>query len=125
MKAASQGTGGKKYNLKIQKFLTEQNPVMAYGIQGKSGNKRSVWTVSTKPFKGAHFATFPEALIIPCILAGCPEGGNGALTLSWDPEQRQKWHMRITRNYVGFEINHEYIEIANKRLTGIQRKLFA
>ena len=38
-------------------------------------NKRSVWTVTTKPFKGAHFATFPPDLIEPCILAGCPEGG--------------------------------------------------
>lgn len=38
-------------------------------------NKRSVWTVTTKPFKGAHFATFPMDLITPCILAGCPEGG--------------------------------------------------
>jgi DNA modification methylase len=38
-------------------------------------NKRSVWTVSTMPYAGAHFATFPEALIEPCILAGCPEGG--------------------------------------------------
>ena len=38
-------------------------------------NKRSVWTVSTKPYKGAHFATFPPALIEPMILAGCPEGG--------------------------------------------------
>ena len=36
-------------------------------------NKRSVWTVTTKPFKGAHFATFPEDLILPCVLAGCPE----------------------------------------------------
>ena len=39
-------------------------------------NKRSVWTVTTKPFKGAHFATFPPDLIEPCILAGCPEGGS-------------------------------------------------
>lgn len=38
-------------------------------------NKRSVWTVNTQSFKGAHFATFPEKLIEPCILAGCPEGG--------------------------------------------------
>ena len=36
-------------------------------------NKRSVWTVTTKPFKGAHFATFPTDLIEPCVLAGCPE----------------------------------------------------
>jgi DNA modification methylase len=38
-------------------------------------NKRSVWEVSTKPYKEAHFATFPEDLIVPCILAGCPENG--------------------------------------------------
>ncbi len=38
-------------------------------------NKRSVWTVTTKPFKGAHFATFPPDLIKPCILAGCPPAG--------------------------------------------------
>jgi len=37
-------------------------------------NKRSVWTITTKPFKGAHFATFPKDLIEPCVLAGCPEG---------------------------------------------------
>ena len=36
-------------------------------------NKRSVWTITTKPFKGAHFATFPMDLIEPCVLAGCPE----------------------------------------------------
>lgn len=38
-------------------------------------NKRDVWTVSTKPYRGAHYATFPPDLIEPCILAGCPEGG--------------------------------------------------
>jgi hypothetical protein len=38
-------------------------------------NKRSVWEVATAPFAEAHFATFPPALIEPCILAGCPEGG--------------------------------------------------
>jgi len=38
-------------------------------------NQRSVWTVATKPFKGAHFATFPPDLIEPCILAGSPVGG--------------------------------------------------
>ena len=41
--------------------------------QTNKKNKRSVWTVSTKSFKGAHFATFPMDLIEPCVLAGCPE----------------------------------------------------
>ncbi len=44
-------------------------------VGGDMRNRRSVWTVTTKPFKGAHFATFPPDLIEPCILAGCPVGG--------------------------------------------------
>lgn len=42
---------------------------------GSTRNRRSVWTIATRPYPGAHFATFPEALVEPCILAGCPEGG--------------------------------------------------
>jgi len=38
-------------------------------------NKRDVWEIPTQPFSGAHYATFPEALVTPCILAGCPIGG--------------------------------------------------
>lgn len=43
--------------------------------EGLFRNRRSVWTVATKPYAGAHFATFPPDLIEPCILAGCPHGG--------------------------------------------------
>ena len=50
---------------------TKMNSVS--GITPSKRNKRSVWTVTTKPFKGAHFATFPMDLIEPCVLAGCPE----------------------------------------------------
>jgi len=46
-------------------------------------NKRSVWTVTTKPFKGAHFATFPPDLIEPCILAGCPPRSPAAVRPAW------------------------------------------
>ena len=42
---------------------------------GMMRNKRSVWTITTEPYDGAHFATMPEALIEPCILAGCPISG--------------------------------------------------
>jgi len=41
----------------------------------KSRNKRSVWTIPTEPYSGAHFAAFPKALVEPCILAGCPLRG--------------------------------------------------
>src|ERR1039458_4056085 len=47
----------------------------AMAIMPEKRNKRSVWEVTTQPFPEAHFATFPEDLIKPCILAGCPAGG--------------------------------------------------
>jgi DNA modification methylase len=78
-------------------------------------NKRSVWTVNTKPFKGAHFATFPTELVLPCVLAGCPAGGsvldpfNGAGTTGLVA-------LSNGRNYVGVELNPEYVEITRQRL---------
>jgi DNA modification methylase len=78
-------------------------------------NKRSVWSVTTKPFKEAHFATFPEDLIEPCVLAGCPKGG-----LIYDPfggaGTTAKVAVKHGRNYILSEINPEYIEIAEKRI---------
>jgi DNA modification methylase len=146
-------------------------------IGGGMANKKSVWTVTTKPFKEAHFATFPEELIVDCIKAGCPEficskcgmiiheihrrnpehgirakesetlgqaGENGLRkghrTLSrtkigytncgcneefqggivLDPFMGAGTTAlvarKLNRNYVGFELNPEYIKIANSRL---------
>jgi DNA modification methylase len=85
------------------------------GRQYETRNKRSVWTVTTKPFKGAHFATFPPGLIEPCILAGCPEGGTvldpfgGAGTTGLVATQ-------TGRNAVLCEINPEYVEMARARI---------
>lgn len=79
-------------------------------------NKRTVWTVATKPFREAHFATFPEELIYDCIKAGCPEGGivldpfMGAGTTGLVAR-------KLNRNFVGIELNPEYIEIAESRLS--------
>ena len=61
----------------------------------KGANKRSVWTVTTKPFKGAHFATFPMDLIEPCVLAGCPEKVCAECN---GPYVRQVESKRIMRN---------------------------
>jgi len=78
-------------------------------------NKRSVWTITTKPFKGAHFATFPKDLIKPCVLAGCPEGGTvldpfgGSGTTGIVAAEHK-------RNAVLLELNAEYIELAKARI---------
>ena len=85
--------------------------------QSESGmaNKRSVWTVTTKPYSEAHFATYPPDLIVDCIKAGCPEGGivldpfMGAGTTALVSR-------KLHRQYVGFELNPEYIRIAKNRL---------
>lgn len=77
-------------------------------------NKRSVWTVTTKPCREAHFATYPEDLITPCILAGCPPDGvvldpfNGSGTTRIAAN-------KLNRNAVGFELNPEYIRIEERR----------
>ena len=78
-------------------------------------NKRSVWTVTTKPFKGAHFAVFPMDLIEPCVLAGCPENGTvldpfgGSGTTGLVAKQNK-------RNAVLIELNAKYIDIAEDRI---------
>ena len=87
----------------------------ATGSIEKGANKRSVWTITTKPYKEAHFATFPIELPTYCIKAGCPEGGivldpfMGSGTTGLAARNQQ-------RNYVGIDLNPEYIEIAERRL---------
>lgn len=82
-------------------------------------NKRDVWTISTKPYSGAHFATYPTELIEPCILAGSRVGDtvldpfNGSGTTG---EVAIKHH----RFYIGCEINPEYVKLAKKRLSKVQ-----
>lgn len=78
-------------------------------------NKRSVWTVTTMPYSEAHFATFPERLIVDCIKAGCPENGT-VLDPFMGAGTTALVSRKLNRNYVGFELNPEYIKIANKRL---------
>ena len=85
-------------------------------------NRRSVWSVTTKPYSGAHFATFPPDLIRPCILAGCPKdgtvldpfGGSGTTALVALEEGRKA---------VLCELNTDYIALAHKRLEGLQLRI--
>lgn len=78
-------------------------------------NKRSVWTVATKPFPGAHFATFPPDLIEPCILAGCPVGGI-VLDPFFGSGTTGEVSMKTARNYIGIELNPVYAEMSENRL---------
>ena len=115
--------GGNKYgDSEDPKHATKSGN--EYEATGKR-NKRDVWTVTTRPFKGAHFATFPPQLIEPCILAGCPPDGTvldpffGAGTTGLVAQQHG-------RNWIGCELNPVYAEMAAKRIKDAepQPKLF-
>jgi DNA methylase len=83
-------------------------------VQG-GRNKRSVWEIATSPFPEAHFATFPPALIEPCILAGCPKGGTvldpfgGAGTTGLVTD-------RLGRDAILIELNPDYAAMAERRI---------
>lgn len=115
LKGTEYGGDGSKLRGHSGYFDSEGN-LMTHSIDGlPARNKRSVWTVPTKSFKEAHFATFPEELIKPCILAGCPEGGV-VLDLFMGAGTTAVVARKLNRNYIGIELNTEYIKIANKRV---------
>ena len=79
-------------------------------------NKRSVWTLGSEPFKGAHFATYPPELIRPCILASCPVGGTvldpfgGAGTTGLVADQEQ-------RNAILIDLDERNLSMASNRIS--------
>lgn len=106
--------GGAKNEALLSTDQVHTRPIGMREFDGKR-NKRSVWTVTTKPFKDAHFATFPPDLIEPCVLAGSPAGGTvldpffGAGTTGLVAQKHG-------RDCVGVELNPKYVEIAQRRL---------
>jgi len=92
-------------------------PMRAVGTT-TTRNRRSVWTVATQPFKGAHFAVMPEKLVEPCVLAGSCEGdtvldpfcGSGTVGAVC---------IRTGRSFVGIDLNSEYIEMARNRISSV------
>jgi DNA modification methylase len=82
---------------------------------GGKRNRRTVWSINTQPYRGAHFAVFPETLVEPCILAGSkftdtvldPFSGSGTTGAV---------SVRHGRNFIGLELNPEYIKLAHERI---------
>lgn len=111
--------GGKKYTENPDQFYRTKSG-HAYDYRPKR-KKRDVWTVSTQPFKGAHFATFPPKLIEPCILAGCPENG-----IVLDPFAGSGTTGVVAiqngRDFVGIELNPEYSQMIEQRISEQIRK---
>lgn len=85
-------------------------------------NKRDVWNIPVQPTKEAHFATFPERLIEPCILAGCREDGI-VLDPFFGSGTTGRVAERLNRRWIGIELNPKYIDIAKKRTNNVQTQL--
>ena len=85
-------------------------------------NKRSVWKVNTVPYREAHFATFPEKLIEPCIRAGCPEGGI-CLDPFFGAGTTGLVAKKLGRHYIGIELNEAYVGMAQKRIAATPMRL--
>jgi DNA modification methylase len=115
MKAVGPRFGGDKYgDDDSEKSRTKSGNEWAGNETGRR-NKRSVWTVTTKPYKGAHFATFPPDLITPCILTGAPAGG-----IVLDPFMGSGTTAAVAiangRDYLGCELNPAYKELQDIRI---------
>ena len=105
---------------KVQKIGHAQSSAEYVETVGR--NRRSVWTVTTKPYSGAHFAVMPSDLVEPCIKAGCPEGGTvldpfagSGTTLAVAAEQG--------RNAIGCELNADYIALAERRILAARQSV--
>ena len=102
----------------MHKRRAEGLPDIEYTVR----NKRDVWSLPVAQYKGAHFATFPEKLVAPCILAGCPVGGV-VLDPFFGSGTVGKVAIQLNRQYLGVELNEKYIKLAQERLGDIQLTL--
>lgn len=101
-------------------WRTKQNPSMSAALVGKTDfrNARTVWTIPTQPFPGAHFATFPEALVARCVLAGS-RPGDTVLDPFMGSGTVGKVATDLGRNFIGCELNPAYVELHELRRTTI------
>lgn len=125
-KAASFKRDGSKREQKIpgQGYGTHRPDREDVAYNGAKRNRRSVWTVATRPYKGAHFATFPTALIEPCILAGSRPGD-----IVLDPFMGSGTTASVAlqhgRQYLGCELNPAYQPLQDARIADAVGPLFA
>ena len=94
--------------------ISRNNPTAKLEFDGKR-NKRDVWTINTKSYKGAHFAVYPEELIEPCILAGS-KAGDIVLDPFFGSGTTGAVAQKLGRKWVGCELNKNYEKLQNERL---------
>lgn len=100
---------------KSERYSYEHEAVKEAAVNGRKRNCRSVWTINTEPFYGAHFATFPRELVTRCLLAGS-KAGSLVLDPFFGSGTVGEICQQFGRRFVGIELNPEYAEIAERRL---------
>jgi len=109
---------------KNEKYYFNQSLIKEPREDGRGmKNKRSVWQINTEPCKDAHFAVFPRALVMPCVLAGCPKDGM-LLDPFFGSGTVGVVAIETGRQCIGIELNPQFVEIAKKRLASAQPSLF-
>lgn len=101
-----------------EEHRTKAGLVALAGVEWETRNRRSVWTVATRPYKGAHFATFPPALIEPCILAGS-RPGDTVLDPFMGSGTTAAVAIQHGRQYLGCELNPEYGPLQDARIAEV------
>lgn len=96
-------------------YESAREPIHAGKNNGKKRNGRDVWQINTEAFPEAHFATFPRALVIPCLQAGSRKG-DSVLDPFFGSGTTGEVCLAMGRNFVGIELHEEYAEIAKKRI---------
>ncbi|MDR1080966.1 MAG: site-specific DNA-methyltransferase [Deltaproteobacteria bacterium] len=99
-------------------FMLTKSDLYYYDCQAvkeKGRNRRTVWDVNTLPFSGAHFATFPPDLVLPCVLSSS-RPGDYVLDPFFGSGTVGEVSSLLDRRFVGIELNPEYVEIALKRV---------
>ena len=109
--------GTNAYNLVTQ---TGGRDTQNLGGSNGTRNKRSVWTVTTEPFPGAHFAVMPTALVKPCVLAGCRPGGTVLDPFAGSGTVGEVAH-ELGCGFIGCDLNPAYVEIAQERIGRVAR----
>ena len=119
---AVKGAAGSSFNM--GKTATHQMGRSSDSERVEDGkrNRRSVWTVATRPYKGAHFATFPPALIEPCILAGS-RPGDTVLDPFMGSGTTAAVALSLERQYLGCELNPEYRALQDARIASVPAQL--
>ena len=113
---SGQGGFSNKATLKSVVLGASHKPSLVNATNDGRRNRRSVWTITTKPYRGAHFAVMPPDLVEPCIKAGCPDGGTVL-----DPFAGSGTTLAVAaklgRSGIGCELNPSYVDLAHERIS--------